>query len=174
MGEVISFRPNGSKRVAISFKGRKSRTKLSQFAETRMSTFFEKYDRVPGSFALDMSEAGKHQTFGDFSGSMDFHAMQCQVAKVNERFMMLPAALRKRFNHDAGEFIDFVFNPVNAKECIQLGLLPKDRSAVRYVDRTTGKVTNILGQLVGHLDEKGDIVEEPAAPASGGGAPVGQ
>lgn len=68
-------------------------------------------------------------------------------------------------------------DPKNTVEAIKLGLLPRDRSAVRYVDRVSKKVTNILGQVVGHLDDQGNIVEDekpaPVAPGAGS-APAGK
>lgn len=41
-------------------------------------------------------------------------------------FEQLPAAIRTRFNNNAGAMMDFVFDPRNHEEAVRLGLLHKD------------------------------------------------
>lgn len=171
--KLIEDRENGTRRVAKSFKGLKSLAKQSEKKNCDVNVIVARYQKT-GLLVQDLEMASRRQVFGNFENAPDYHSALCAVAKANSAFNALPADLRKRFNHDTGAYIDFVMDPKNTKECIELGLLPKDRSAVRYVDRVSGKVTNILGQVIGHLDEKGDIVEDTPAVAPAGGAPAGQ
>jgi len=53
---------------------------------------------------------------------MDFHEAMEYLAKSNELFGEMPSSLRKRFNNDPGEFLDFVHDENNADEMVKLGL----------------------------------------------------
>lgn len=61
--------------------------------------------------------------FGDFTNASDFHAMQNKVIETQASFDMLPADLRKKFDHDPGKLLDFISDPSNLKDAINLGLL---------------------------------------------------
>lgn len=47
------------------------------------------------------------------------------VAHANSLFEELPAQVRNKFNHEPGKFLDFVQNPENAQEMVDLGLATK-------------------------------------------------
>lgn len=64
--------------------------------------------------------------YGDFSSGADFMDCQNAVIEVNEQFMSLPAVIRRRFNHNARELIDFLADPENEMEAKELGLLEKE------------------------------------------------
>lgn len=59
------------------------------------------------------------ETFYDV---MDYQSALEAVRAADEVFMQLPASLRERFDNDAGAFVDFVSDPVNAAEIRALGL----------------------------------------------------
>lgn len=48
-----------------------------------------------------------------------------KVTLANESFMMLPAALRERFENDPGQLMDFIADEANTAEAIELGILAK-------------------------------------------------
>lgn len=52
----------------------------------------------------------------------DYQSALEAVRRADEVFMQLPAQLRERFDNDAGAFVDFVLDPVNASEIRALGL----------------------------------------------------
>lgn len=65
--------------------------------------------------------------FGDFSNVVDYQTAQNQLMQAEESFMSLPSQLRLRFANDAGVFMDFVTNPANQAEMVELGLAkPRD------------------------------------------------
>lgn len=74
----------------------------------------------PGTF--------KSPIFGDVSG-LEFGAMMDVVAQANAEFAKLPAEVRRRFGHDAREFVEFCTNSENAEEMVKMGLAEprKDR-----------------------------------------------
>lgn len=59
--------------------------------------------------------------YGDFS-AFDFMDAQLTVAKAKEMFGALPSSVRKRFQNDPAEFLDFMSRTENAEEAIKLGL----------------------------------------------------
>jgi len=64
---------------------------------------------------------------GDYSDLVDVPTYQDALNKVldaNESFETLPSSVRKRFNNDPAEFINFVGDPTNEDEMRSLGLLP--------------------------------------------------
>lgn len=62
--------------------------------------------------------------YGDFTGAVDFHTAMNQVITSQDMFMSLPAEIRERFGNDPGAFLDFVTDPVNEDELIEMGLRP--------------------------------------------------
>lgn len=53
---------------------------------------------------------------GDFTDAMNI------VAKASQSFEQLPSEMRLRFNNDPAEFLDFVKNPKNSDQLIEMGL----------------------------------------------------
>lgn len=72
----------------------------------------------PGSFA-DVSELG------------DYREALGVLADAESAFASLPSAIRKRFDNDPANYLDFVHNPANEDEGIQLGIFnPKPISEI--------------------------------------------
>ena len=74
-------------------------------------------EKVPGY--VDLSNA----KFGDFSDGISYQEACNSVLMANESFMALPSELRRKFGNDPGEFLDFVSNPDNKDQLVDLGLL---------------------------------------------------
>lgn len=64
-------------------------------------------------------------SYGDFSGEIDFHTAQNRIQQAYDEFMTLPATMRKRFNNDPGHLLEFLNNPENAAEAIELGIIAR-------------------------------------------------
>lgn len=60
--------------------------------------------------------------FGDFSEVGDYHTSMQKVVQAREAFEGLPSAIRKQFHNDPGLFIDFVKDPENNDELVNMGL----------------------------------------------------
>lgn len=61
--------------------------------------------------------------FGDFSSGMDFQAAQDRIAQVTESFDSLPAEDRYFFANDPANMLEFMSDPENHDECVEMGLL---------------------------------------------------
>lgn len=63
--------------------------------------------------------------FGDMSGA-DFYSMQQKIAQAKSSFENLPLDIKKRFKNDPGALLDFMDDPGNRDEAIELGLISRD------------------------------------------------
>lgn len=63
--------------------------------------------------------------FGDFSNEFDFRSAQETVIAATEAFAALPSRVRKRFNNDPAELLEFLGDERNREEAIFLGLIEK-------------------------------------------------
>ena len=63
---------------------------------------------------------GQYADFTHVTG--DYQEHMNAVIQANEMFGTLPSTVRKRFNNDPGEFLEFVGDPSNAEEMVSLGL----------------------------------------------------
>ena len=61
--------------------------------------------------------------FGDFSEGVDLRDALDQVRLAGDRFMALPAEIRSRFGNDPVEFLNWVNDPGNLDEAIELKVL---------------------------------------------------
>ena len=61
--------------------------------------------------------------YADFSEVKDYQSALNQVMAAEEVFNSLPAKIRDRFGHNAGKLLEFLQNPDNKQEAIELGLL---------------------------------------------------
>lgn len=65
-------------------------------------------------------------SYGDFTGISSYHDALIKVQAARDMFASLPAKVRKRFNNDPGQYLDFFKDPDNIKEAVNLGLLNID------------------------------------------------
>lgn len=63
--------------------------------------------------------------FADTTQFADFQEQRDAIAFVHEQFDRLPSELRRRFENDPANLIDFMADPDNEAASIELGLRPK-------------------------------------------------
>lgn len=86
--------------------------------ETDIQKIIKQYDRT----GLIRHVARGVAQYGDYSEINEYREALDVVMMANASFMELPAAVRRRFNNDAGEFFEFATNPANAEEMVAMGL----------------------------------------------------
>lgn len=62
-------------------------------------------------------------TYADVSEIPDYQAALAIVQDADERFMSLPAEVRKRFDNDPGSVLQFLSDANNRDEAIKLGFI---------------------------------------------------
>lgn len=70
-----------------------------------------------------LSHVNEAQAFyGDFSEINEYQVSLNQVIAAQASFDSLPSSIRRRFGNDPGEYFEFVTNPNNIDEMVDLGL----------------------------------------------------
>lgn len=70
--------------------------------------------------------------YGDFSNLGDYQEALYTMKRAEEAFMTLDAHVRRKFSNDPQELIDFLDNPANDQEAIELGLKVAGEQAVNH------------------------------------------
>lgn len=96
-------------------------TEQSHKKECDINEIIRKYDRQGVILHVNRIEA----KYGDMSG-FDFRSAHDLVFNARNMFMDLPSDIRKRFQNDPGSFIEFMEDPDNRNEAIELGLISGD------------------------------------------------
>ncbi len=104
-------------RHQISFKNAVCKTKQSFKDECDINKILKKFEKT-GAIHHYATNAGN---YGDTTQPQLHDALNI-VANANTMFEELPATLRKKFNNDPGQFLEFVQNPKNLEEMRELGL----------------------------------------------------
>lgn len=92
--------------------------------ECDVNAIISKYDKTGLIMHVQTMEA----KYGDVSGA-DFRAAQDLFLRAQSMFDAMPAEIKKRFNQNAGQFLEFMENPDNREEAIELGLIRGDQRA---------------------------------------------
>ncbi len=115
-------------RVQLTCPGQ-GRTKQAMKSECDINNIMAKFQKTG---VIDFVNQHSPQ-FGDCTG-IDFQTSMQTVVRAQEMFADLPSSVRKRFNNEPSELLDFLENPENRLEAIKLGLL--DRTHGREADGT--------------------------------------
>lgn len=95
--------------------------------EADVNYLIQRY-KATGTFYDALNTAGRLKRmpqFGDFAGIGDFAEQQAKILEVYDLFNSLPAEMRARFGHNPAAYVEFVGNPANTKQAIEMGLLSK-------------------------------------------------
>lgn len=98
---------------------KKSLTHQSMADECDINRIMAKFQKTG---ILDHRNSFEGQ-YGDFTNAPeDYHSSMNAVLSAETMFKSLPSSVRKKFQNDPGQFIDFVGDPANKKEMISMGL----------------------------------------------------
>lgn len=103
-----------------------SRTKQAFKRECDVNHIVKRFKVNLGVDFLDRYQGALGGHFGDFTQVCDYRSALDRVMRADEVFMALPAKVRSRFQNDPALFLEFVEDPKNAQELVELGLaVPK-------------------------------------------------
>lgn len=100
-----------------------SRTKQEFAKETDINNILATYAKTGvAPFGTDAQPL-----FGDFSSELvtDYHQALTFVIDAQNRFAELDPRIRERFANDPGHLLDFISDPNNQEEAVELGILKK-------------------------------------------------
>lgn len=132
----------------------RSRTHQSFAKDADINNIMKKYAVTGVLVDPSLVNSTRQPRFGDFSDLVDYPTLVIRVRQAQSDFMTLPAAVRERFNNDVGEALEFLADPANVKEAVELKLLPESVLPKPPVSPA-------------------DLNHTPPAPAAGGSAPSG-
>lgn len=105
-------------KVSITFPSGEGRTKQSFKDECDINVIMSRYQKTG---ILDFT--AKHQAqYGDCTG-LEFQAGLDIISNAKRMFADLPSSVRRRFDNDPGEFLDFINDASNREEAQRMGLL---------------------------------------------------
>lgn len=120
MPPVKVNKPNTLRRRVSTFTPGKTMTEQAHGNACNINTIVNRYKA-----GQPLPERDGQPNFGDFSQVVDYHEAVTQVDEAETAFMALPASLRKHFNNDPGQLLQFISDPNNRDEAIRLGLLKR-------------------------------------------------
>lgn len=100
--------------------------------------------------------------FADVSKVGSFDAAVAVVHNIEEQFSHIPAEVRKRFNNDPAEFLDFTRNPANVDEMKEMGLLRETENIPAQVDIDAAVARVLTSAKARSADSDPGAVVEPA------------
>lgn len=97
--------------------------------ECDINNILRRYEDT-GSWTGDLRIPTRQPLSGDFTDIPDLMTAQAMLIEGREAFDALPARLRKRFDNNPIDLLQFLSDPANRDECIELGLLAPDEEPV--------------------------------------------
>ncbi len=128
-----------------------SRTKQSELADSDINNIMARYALT--GVAPNMRDPAQ-ALYGDFSDVEDYQTSLAKVASAEERFNSLPVELRKKFDYNPQNMIDFILDERNREECIKLGFID---SSISFDGSNTHTVVSTQSSTG---DRKGDQTAE--------------
>jgi phage internal scaffolding protein len=111
--------------VKVDFSGTKSRTKSEFAEEANINNIVRRC--IAGAV---MPTGSRPPMFGDFTEVQDFTSAQTMITQASQEFMQLPSEIREMFGNNVTDLLDFLDDPQNASEAIELGLLPRTEQTI--------------------------------------------
>ncbi|AZL82952.1 internal scaffolding protein [Apis mellifera associated microvirus 25] len=134
MTTIITRRPNGTKRIQ-TINEEPSKTEQSFQKECDVNEIIRKYMKTG-----QITHMARNQgSYADVSEIPDLHSAMIQVSQAQQAFDSLPAELRKRFGNSPVAMVEFLQNPKNDEEAIELGLKTKKPGLVENQPEPTPK-----------------------------------
>ncbi len=100
--------------------GKKTRTKQAMKEECDINMIMAKYQKTGA-----VTHVNEHGADYGFASGLSFQESMNLVIKAQNMFEELPSSIREKFANSPGRFLDFVQDPENADELVELGLAKK-------------------------------------------------
>lgn len=117
----------GPKEPVQFFPSGKGRTKQSFKDECDINVIVSRF--LKSGY---LPPAVQEPRFGDVTG-LEFQSAMELIAGAESQFQALPSAVRSRFKNDPAAFLDFVGDPANGPELVEMGLATAPEAPVEPV-----------------------------------------
>lgn len=98
----------------------KSKTQQNQKADSDINTIVKRFG-LTGQLPTNV----RMPQYGDFTEITDYQTALNAVISAKNEFAKMPAEIRKRFNNNPQEFVEFFSDENNRDEAVKLGLVKK-------------------------------------------------
>jgi len=119
MSSYGKYKPGEKAWPILDCKGDKGFTVQADREDADINKIVERFQK---SGVLPPSLKGE-PFYGDVSGFGNLAESLIKIQEADELFMSFPANVRERFDNDKVKFIEFLEDPKNKKEAIDLGLI---------------------------------------------------
>lgn len=130
MSQIISTRSNGTLRIQ-TVNELPTLTQQQFKNECDVNHIMKKYEQTGQLFHLNR----KAGVYADLSNITDYQSMLHTVMDAQEKFSSLPAEVRKKFDNDPSKLIQFLSDPKNTEQAVELGLVIKTESQQNTVNQ---------------------------------------
>ena len=124
---TINTRYNRERPAGLSFSGEtphtQSRTKQSFKDEVNIHSILKRYNKTGVLVDPSSVNQGRFPQYGDFANGSEYMSVQNRIAMAHQQFELLPSDLRRKFDNDPSQLLDFLGNPENLEEAQKLGLV---------------------------------------------------
>ena len=103
-----------------------TRTKQEFKTQCDINCVIKNYDKTGLITHVNNAKA----QYGDFTAVNEYQEALNIVVDSQAAFAELPSEIRKRFNNDPGKFLEFVTDPKNIDEMVELGLAQRPKAEV--------------------------------------------
>lgn len=108
-------------------RSRSSKARIEEFGPTRTQVHMQEevdINTIVKRFGLtgQLPTSVRTPNYGDFTGVVDYQTALNTVMEAENLFSALPAEIRKRFENDPQQYLEFCENPDNIEELRKLGL----------------------------------------------------
>lgn len=117
-GKIIYINKITKKRKVITVNKEPTKTDQSYKKQCDASYIVQKY-ATTGQLTHVATRQGQ---FADVSGVQDLLPSMLVVEKAKTEFMSLPADIRRKFDNSPDKFIEFLADPKNDEQAVELGL----------------------------------------------------
>lgn len=107
--------------VNLSFEGVEELTEQHHKEMCEINTILKKYDKTGLITHVNNAKA----SYGDYSEVNEYQESLNIVIRAQDDFAQLPSDIRKRFGNDPGLFLEFVTDPKNMDQMVEMGLAVK-------------------------------------------------
>lgn len=108
--------------AAVSFVGQESLTQQSFTKDADLNEIMRRFAGDPDAMPVPVLDP---RYYGDFTDIPDLRTALDRTRDAVDRFNALPAALRARFHNRPELLHQFVMDPANADQAVELGLLKR-------------------------------------------------